>query len=180
MLDKPMLIRDAVEEDMAAITAIYNDVLIHSTAIYRDDPATVAERTAAWRSRTQQNYPTLVMCDKDVVVGFASFGDFRAWPGYRFTVEHTVHVDASYRGRGAGSALLKALIARAAALEKHIMIGAIDAENAASLQFHQRLGFERVAHFKQVGFKFGRFLDLLFVQLQIERAFDRDRFPMQT
>ena len=163
-----MLIRDAMEDDLIAMTAIYNDVLINSTAIYRDDPATLEERKSVWQARTQQGYPTLVASDGGAVIGFASFGDFRPWPGYRFTVEHTVHVDASHRGRGAGSALVKALIPRAAVLGKHVMIGGIDAENVASLKFHERLGFERVAHFKQVGFKFGRFLDLLFVQRQIE------------
>jgi L-amino acid N-acyltransferase YncA len=162
-----MLIRDAMEDDLIAMTAIYNDVLVNSTAIYRDDPATLEERKSVWQSRTQQGYPTLVACEGAAVIGFASFGDFRPWPGYRFTVEHTVHVDASYRGRGAGSALVKVLIPRAAVLGKHVMIGGIDAENVASLKFHERLGFERVAHFKQVGFKFGRFLDLVFVQRQL-------------
>jgi L-amino acid N-acyltransferase YncA len=159
-----MIIRDAIETDFPAITAIYNEVLLNTTAIYSDQPATVAERAALWRTRSEQNYPTLVACDGDAVIGFSSFGDFRSWPGYRYTVEHSVHVDASYRGRGAGSGLLEALIPRAAALGKHVMVGGIDAENTASLRFHERLGFERVAHFKEVGFKFGRFLDLIFVQ----------------
>jgi L-amino acid N-acyltransferase YncA len=159
-----MIIRDAVEEDFDAITAIYNEVLLNSTAIYNDVPAAVAERVAIWQSRRQQNYPTLVACEGNTVIGFASFGDFRAWPGYRFTVEHSVHIDASSRGRGAGSALLQSLIPRAAALGKHVMVGGIDAENSASLRFHERLGFTPVAHFKEVGFKFGRFLDLVFVQ----------------
>ena len=165
-----MIIRDAIEEDLPAITAIYNHVLLNSTAIYRDEPATVAERTAFWRSRNEQNYPTLVARDKntagdgDAILGFASFGDFRSWPGYRFTVEHTVHVHAAHRGRGIGSHLVKALLPRATALGKHVMIGGIDAENTASLRFHERLGFEQVARFKEVGFKFDRFLDLVFVQ----------------
>jgi L-amino acid N-acyltransferase len=162
-----MTIRDAVEGDLPEITAIYNDVLMTSTAIYRDEPATVAERLAFWLARVEQNYPTLVACDGGAVIGFASFGDFRAWPGYRFTVEHTVHVHASWRGRGVGSELVRALIPRAAALGKHVMIGGIDADNVASLRFHERIGFEQVAHFKEVGFKFGRFLDLVFVQRRL-------------
>jgi L-amino acid N-acyltransferase YncA len=162
-----MIIRDAMEDDFPAIAAIYNDVLLTSTAIYTEQPTTVAERIEWWRARIRQNYPTLVACEGGSVIGFSSFGDFRAWPGYRYTVEHSVHVDAGWRGKGAGSALLQALIPRAAALGKHVMIGGIDAENAASLRLHERLGFERVAHFKEVGFKFGRFLDLVFVQLPI-------------
>jgi L-amino acid N-acyltransferase len=165
-----MTIRDAIENDLPAITAIYNDVLLNSTAIYRDEPATVAERIAFWQSRKANNYPTIVACDGDSIVGFASFGDFRAWPGYRFTVEHTVHVHREHRGQGIGSELVKALIPIAAAAGKHVMIGGIDADNTASLRFHQRLGFEQVAHFKQVGFKFGRFLDLLFVQRLVAKT----------
>lgn len=119
-----MFIRDAIEDDFEAVTAIYNEVLLNSTAIYRDQPATVAERIELWQSRNRQNYPSLVACEPlakggDQVIGFASFGDFRAWPGYRFTVEHTVHVHAGWRGKGVGSALVQALIPRAAALGKH-------------------------------------------------------------
>jgi phosphinothricin acetyltransferase len=163
-----MTIRDAVEGDLHEITAIYNDIVMTSTAIYRDEPATVTERLDWWQARVQQNYPTVVACDGEAVIGFASFGDFRSWPGYRYTVEHTVHVHSAWRGRGVGSTLVRALIPRAAALGKHVMIGGIDADNTASLRFHERLGFERVAHFKEVGFKFGRFLDLLFVQLCLD------------
>jgi L-amino acid N-acyltransferase YncA len=162
-----MIVREAQEADFSAITAIYNDVLVNSTAIYADEPATVADRIGVWQARQQQNYPTLVALDAEHVIGFASFGDFRAWPGYRYTVEHSVHVLAPWRGRGAGSALVRALVPRAEALGKHVMIGGIDAGNTASLRFHERLGFERVAHFREVGFKFGRFLDLVFVQLAI-------------
>ena len=163
-----LLIRDAMEEDLAAITAIYNDVVKQSTAVYRDDVTTVAERTEWWRSRLQKGYPTLVACIGDSVLGFASFGDFRAAPGYRYTVEHSVHVDSRARGQGIGSLLVKALLPRAAALGKHVMIGGIDAENSGSLRFHERLGFEQVARLKEVGFKFGRFLDLILVQIAID------------
>ena len=157
-----------MEDDFEAITAIYNEVLLNSTAIYRDEPVPVSERVEFWRARRQQGYPTLVACAGDSVIGYSSFGDFRAWPGYRFTVEHTVHVDAQQRGKGVGSTLVQALIPRAAALGKHVMVGGIDAANVASLRLHERLGFERVAHFKEVGFKFGRFLDLVFVQRRID------------
>jgi phosphinothricin acetyltransferase len=159
-----MGIREAVERDLPEITHIYNDVVRTSTAIFRDEPATVADRLDWWQARVEQHYPTVVACDGEVVIGFASFGDFRSWPGYRYTVEHTVHVHSAWRGRGVGSTLVRALIPRATDLGKHVMIGGIDADNIPSLRFHERLGFERVAHFKEVGFKFGRFLDLLFVQ----------------
>ena len=159
-----MKIRDARADDLPGILAIYNEVLATSTAIYSDTPATLADREAWWRGRVNQGYPVLVAADDDGVLGFASFGDFRAWPGYRYTVEHTVHVRHDLRGRGVGTALMGPLIASAAALGKHVMIAGVDAGNAASLRFHERLGFVRVAQFREVGFKFGRWLDLVFLQ----------------
>src|SRR5579859_4781597 len=132
----PITIRDATEDDFAAITAIYNEIILHSTAIYRDEPAPVAERISLWRARLEQGYPTLVACEGEAVRGFASFGDFRSGFGYRFTVEHTVHIDTAHRGQGIGSKLLEALIPLAVAAGKHVMIGGIDAENAGSLRFH--------------------------------------------
>lgn len=158
-----MTIRDAVESDMAAIAAIYNEVLANSTAIFNEQPTTAEERLDWWRGRCRQGFPTLV-ADDGAVTGYASYGDFRSWPGYRYTVEHSVHIRAGQRGRGVGTELMRTLIERARQAEKHVMVGGIDADNAASLRFHQRLGFEQVAHLREVGFKFGRFLDLIFVQ----------------
>ncbi len=159
-----MEIRDAREADLAGLLAIYNDVIATSTAIFAEAPASLDERRAWWQGRVAQGYPVLVAVDETGVVGFASFGDFRSWPGYRFTVEHSVHVRADRRGHGVGGALMTPLMARAAALGKHVLIAGVDADNAASLRFHERLGFARVAHFREVGFKFGRWLDLVFLQ----------------
>jgi L-amino acid N-acyltransferase YncA len=165
-----MPIRDAHREDLPHILAIYNDIVATSTAIYRDDPATLEERAQWWRDRTAQGYPVLVAADHTGVIGYASFGDFRAWPGYRFTVEHTVHVRSDRRGHGVGTALMHPLIERATTLGKHVMIAGVDADNHASLQFHERLGFVRVAHFREVGFKFDRWLDLVFLQRLLDAA----------
>ena len=99
--------------------------------------------------------------------GSRAFGDFRAWPGYRYTVEHSVHVRADRRGSGVGQALMPPLIARARGLGKHVMMAGVDADNAGSIRFHERLGFERVGHLREVGFKFGRRLDLVFLQLRL-------------
>ena len=162
-----MLIREAVEADFPEITAIYNDVVTHSTAIYSDNPATVEERIAWWRVREQKKYPVLVASSGGAVVGFGSFGDFRSWPGYRFTVEGTIHVHPSARGRGVGTELLKTLVLRAAALEKHVMIAGVDSGNTSSLRFLERFGFERAALLRQVGYKFNRFLDLVLLQYWI-------------
>ena len=159
-----MDIRDATEEDLPGMLAIYNEVVETSTAIYRDDPMPLPEYQAWWRARVAQGYPVLVAAEDASVVGLASFGDFRVWPGYRFTVEHSVHVRADQRGHGIGSRLIQALIHEAEQRGKHVMIAGVDADNAASIHFHRRLGFEAVAHFREVGFKFGRWLDLVFLQ----------------
>jgi phosphinothricin acetyltransferase len=159
-----MTIDDAREEDLSAILAIYNDVIATSTAIYSETPVTLADRETWFRARTGQGYPVLVAREDGEVVGYASFGDFRAWPGYRFTVEHSVHVRADRRGRGVGSQLVTALLPRARALGKHVIIGGIDADNTASIRMHERLGFERSAQMTQVGWKFDRWLDLVFMQ----------------
>ncbi|HTO08466.1 MAG TPA: GNAT family N-acetyltransferase [Myxococcota bacterium] len=106
----------------------------------------------------------LVAAEGAEVWGFASFGDWRAWPGYATTVEHSVHVRADRRRSGVGRALLEALLPRARELDKHVCLGAIDAANEPSLRLHEKLGFERVAHFRQVARKFDRWLDLVFVQ----------------
>ena len=163
-----MLIREAVEADFPEITDIYNDVLLHSTAIYNDCPSTVEERITWWRLRQEKQYPVLVAkSNSGTIVGFGSFGDFRSWPGYRFTVEGTIHVQPSSRGKGVGTELLKTLVLRAAALGKHVMIAGVDSENTSSLRFLERFGFERAALLRQVGYKFDRFLDLILLQYWI-------------
>ena len=159
-----MEIRDAREDDLPGLLAIYNEVIAASTAVYADELVTLENRRSWWEARIAQGYPVLVAADSTGVVGFASFGDFRAWPGYRFTVEHTVHVRADRRGTGIGRALMTPLIVRGAALGKHVMVGGVDAANAASIRFHERLGFEVVARLPEVGRKFDRWLDLVLVQ----------------
>jgi len=160
-------VEDAREGDLEGLVAIYNDVLATSTAIFSYVPATLEERIEWWRARASQGYPVLVARDARGVLGYASFGDFRAWPGYRFTVEHSVHVRADGRGRGIGTVLVTELIGRAAALGKHVMIGGVDADNTASIRFHERLGFEQAGRLREVGYKFERWLDLVFLQRRL-------------
>jgi len=162
-----MQIRDAVQADFDQITAIYNEVLTNSTAIYNDRPATLDDRIGWWKARLALGYPVLVAAHGGRIAGFAGFSDFRSWPGYRFTVEGTVHIHSESRGQGVGTELLKAIVEQARALGKHTMIAGVDSENAASLRFLERFGFERVAHLREVGFKFNRFLDLIFLQYWI-------------
>lgn len=159
-----MEIRDAGAADLPGLLAIYNEVIATSTAVYSYVPATLEDRTEWWRARVTMGYPVLVASDESGVLGFSTFGDFRTWPGYRFTVEHSVHVRADCRGQGVGKELVKALFPRATALGKHVMIAGVDAANQASIRFHERLGFEQTGHLREVGHKFDRWLDLVFLQ----------------
>ncbi len=163
-----MEIRDARESDISGLRDIYNDVIATSTAVYSSTPVTLEDRQTWWKARVAQGYPVLVAKDASGVLGFSTFGDFRTWPGYRYTVEHTVHVRADRRGTGVGQQLVRALFPRASALGKHMMIAGVDAANAGSIRFHERLGFERAGHLRQVGWKFGRWLDLVFLQRELE------------
>jgi L-amino acid N-acyltransferase YncA len=158
--------RQASNEDVPGILRIYNEVVASSTAIYIDDPVTLENRQAWLLEQQKRGYPVLIADQgSGDIAGFCSFGDWRgAWPGYRFTVEHSVHVRSDRRGGGIGRKLVEAIFPYALALNKHVMIGAIDASNDASIKFHSRLGFREVGHFREVGFKFGRWLDLIFMQ----------------
>ncbi len=160
----PARIADAIESDLAGLVAIYNEVIATSTATFTTTTVSVDERRKWWQGRIAAGYPVLIAHDAHGVAGFGSFGDFRAWSGYRFTVEHTLHVRADARGRGIGRQLLLALLERARALGKHVMIAGVDADNAASIRLHERLGFTAGGRLREVGYKFDRWLDLVFLQ----------------
>ena len=159
-----MSIRQATPADLPGILAIYNDVIATSTAIYLDEPVTLASREAWLAEKNARGFPLLVADEGGQIAGFGSYGDFRAFHGYRFTVEHSVHVASAHRGKGLGRALLLALLPLAKAQGKHVMLGAIDGDNEASIRFHRQLGFEQTARMPQLGYKFGRWLDLVIMQ----------------
>ncbi len=127
------IIRPATEADLPAILAIYNDAVAKTTAIWNDQPVDLANRRAWFHARTAQGFPVLVAEEDALVVGYGSFGDFRPFEGYRFTVEHSVYVAEGVRRRGIASALLAALEERARELGKHVMVGGIAADNEASI-----------------------------------------------
>jgi L-amino acid N-acyltransferase YncA len=161
-------IRPAAEHDIPAITDIYNEVVANSTAVWTEKPDTETERTAWMKARQSLGYPVLVATEGTDVLGYGTFGDFRAWPGYRYSVEHSVYIHAGHRGRGLGRAIVDNLIASARGLGKHALIAGIDGENAASIALHERAGFRQVARMPEIGCKFGRWLDLVFMQLLLE------------
>jgi L-amino acid N-acyltransferase YncA len=146
-----MEIRAAVEDDLEEITAIYNEVLTNSTAIYNDRPASRGQGIAWWKERRAHGCPVLVAATEDLVLGFATFGGFRSWPGYRPTVEASIHMHPAYRGRGVGNRLLEELVKEAREMEKHTMVAAVDSENVNAQRFFERFGFERAGLLKQVG-----------------------------
>jgi len=158
------MIDDASRDDLPQILAIYNEVIRNSTAVYSEEEFTAVRGETWFEAKTQGGLPLIVTRDESGIVGFATFGEFRAWPCYRHSVEHSVHVRSDRRGRGIGRQLVVELLARAAAGSKHVMIAGIDADNEVSIGLHQSLGFTIVGHFHEVGFKFGRWLDLVFLQ----------------
>lgn len=158
---------EADTRDVAAMVAIYNEVLATSTAIFSDEPVSVVEMRARVTARSERGFPTLMAREGERLLGYATYGEFRPWPGYRTTVEHSVYVAADSRRAGVGTMLMAELIARARAAGMHAMIGAIDADNEASLRMHELLGFERVGLMPEVARKFGRWLDLALMQLML-------------
>jgi L-amino acid N-acyltransferase len=168
----------AEDSDIAAINEIYNATVSTTTVAWTEEHESLSTRQAWVAKQRQLGNPVLVarrddegVDGVDGVVGFAGYDDFRdsaKWPGYRFTVEHTIHVREDHQGEGIGGALLDALVTHAAAAGKHAMIGAIDGGNAGSIRFHERHGFVVVGRLPQVGYKFDRWLDLVLVQRMLE------------
>lgn len=166
----PLIVRDATLEDAEDILAIYNHAAVNTTAVWTDGPADLVSRRDWIRARQQAGYPVLVAMKGPDVVGFASFGDFRPFPGYRHTVENSVYVDERFHRAGIGRSLLAALIERANAMNKHVMVAGIEAGNTGSIGLHASLGFVEVARMPEVGCKFGRWLDLVLMQKRLASA----------
>lgn len=162
------MIRDAEPEDAEAIAAIYNTAVRETTAIWNDVEVDALNRAEWLMARQAQGLPVLVLDEGGVVTGYASYGPFRAFDGYRATVEHSVYIRADRRGGGRGKALLNALIDYARAEERHVLVGAIESGNTASIALHARLGFQEIGVMPQVGQKFGRWLDLTLMQLTLD------------
>ena len=150
------------------ILEILNDAIVSSTALYDYVPRPPEAMVTWFEAKKAGRYPVLGFEDeRGRLLGFASYGIFRAFPAYKYTVEHSVYVHRDERGRGLGPALLRALIERAKEQQYHAMIAAIDVTNAPSIRLHQKLGFEHRGTLPAVGFKFGRWLDLAFYQLTL-------------
>jgi len=163
-----ILIRPARETDLPEILEIYNDVILHTTAVYSYEPHTLEMRKAWYDSKMKDGYPVFVAESGGRVAGLSTYGPFRAWPAYKYTVENSVYVARDLRGKGIARQLMSPLIEAAKAQDYHALVASIDSANEASLRLHRSFGFMEVAHFRQVGFKFGRWLDLKFLELLFE------------
>lgn len=158
-------IRRAVEADLPAILGIYNEVIENTTAVYQYEPHTLEMRQAWFAAKQQEGFPVFVAEEDGVVLGLSTIGTFRAWQAYKYSVENSIYVAAAARGKGIGRLLMPPIIEAARNMDMHTVIAGIDATNDVSVRLHKSFGFEEVAHFKQVGYKFGRWLDLKFLQL---------------
>jgi L-amino acid N-acyltransferase len=160
-------IRKATSQDIPAITEIYNDAILNTTAVYSYEAVTVESRQTWLEDKAKQNFPVFVAEENEQVIGFSSYGAFRAWPAYEHSVENSIYVHPEQRERGVGKLLIPPLLESARKQNMHTVLAGIDASNAVSIKLHQSFGFVRVAHFKEVGFKFNRWLDLVFMQLML-------------
>jgi L-amino acid N-acyltransferase len=171
-----MTIRPATERDLPEILRIYNHAVEHTTAVFEYRPHTIEMRREWFRAKQAASLPVLVAGEADAVSGFATYGPFRAWPAYKYSVEHSVYVDPAVHRQGIGSALVRAVLDEARARNLHVVMAGITSDNGVSLRLHERLGFKEVAHIPEVGFKFGRWLDLKFLQI----VFDTPRTPTES
>jgi phosphinothricin acetyltransferase len=156
------------EAHAAAILDILNEAIASSTALYDYRPRAAESMVGWFKTKDTGRFPVLGALEDHKLLGFASYGSFRAWPAYKYTVEHSVYVHREHRGKGIGAALLKRLIEAAREQQYHVVIGGIDAANRTSIALHEKLGFVHAGTIRDAGFKFGRWLDLAFYQLVLE------------
>lgn len=163
-----LILRDATEADLPAILAIYNHAVAETTAIWNEILVDLDNRKAWYDLRQARGFPILVAEVEGGIAGYASYGDWRPFDGFRQSVEHSVYVEKDHYGRGLGKALMSALIERARAGNIHVMVAAIEAGNTGSIALHKSLGFRLVGTHHEVGKKFGRWLDLTMMELKLD------------
>lgn len=161
-----MKIIDCDRNHSLPILEILNDAIINSTALYDYKPRTMENMESWFNVKISNNFPVIGVIDEHgTLLGFGSYGTFRAWPAYHYTVEHSLYIHKDHRGKGIGKIILKEIIARAVKQDYHCLVAGIDASNTASIQLHKSFGFEFSGRVRQAGFKFSRWLDLDFYQL---------------
>lgn len=162
------MLKIAQSDNLNGILEIVNHNILHSTALYDYDPKPHAYIETWFAEKQDGNWPVIVALEGDVVVGYGTYGAFRFKQGYRFTIEHSVYVAPGQEGKGIGKLLLAELIRLAKEGGYHCMIGGIDADNKGSIEFHKKFGFTETGVIRESGYKFGKWLDLMFMQLILE------------
>ncbi|MFJ4294145.1 GNAT family N-acetyltransferase [Cupriavidus sp. NPDC089707] len=163
------IVHCSFERHADSILEIFNEAILNSTALYDYKPRTSQSMVQWFEAKRTGGFPVIGVEDSNgALMAFGSYGTFRGWPAYKYTVEHSVYVHKDHRGQGLGRTVMQALIAAARQNDIHAMIGGIDAANASSIALHERLGFKHAGTLPQVGFKFGRWLDLAFYELLLD------------
>lgn len=165
-MSQPTL-RDATRADLPAITAIYEHAVRHGTASYELEPPTLAEMGERLAALKAGGFPYIVVEEGGEILGYAYAGPFRARPAYRFIVENSLYLAPAMQGRGLGRLLLAALVERCTALGFRQMIAVIGdgGAHSASVKLHERMGFRHCGRMEGSGYKLGRWLDTVFMQL---------------
>ncbi|MBA8991383.1 phosphinothricin acetyltransferase [Curtobacterium pusillum] len=163
----PVTVRDCEPRDLDVVHALHVDAVLHSTAIWQEEPHPRSYFDGWLAERRADGYPVIVAEIDGRVAGYASYSQWRPHQGYRLTVEHSVYVVEEFRGRGVATALMNALVSRAKDEGRHVMIAGICSTNTGSIALHERLGFTTVAVVPEVGRKFGRWLDLTLMRLPL-------------
>jgi len=161
------MIRKAEEADMVHILDIYNEAIVNTTASYAYEPQTLEDQLSWFHNKQRDGYPILVFEDNGNVEGFATYGPFRTWSAYKYTIEHSVYIHKNCRGKGAGKLLMQEIIKLAEMNGYATLVAGIDGANKASITFHQKLGFTYSGTIHKAGYKFGQWLDLVFYQLDL-------------
>ncbi len=161
-------IRNATEEDLPQILLILNEAIKNTTAIYHYEEHSESQFQQWFQDKQLHNFPVFVIEENSTIMAYGTYGTFRPFAGFQFTVEHSVYVHPEYQGKGLGKLLLKALIEKATTDGFHCMIAGIDAENTSSIAFHKKFGFKEAGRFPEAGRKFDRWLDLVFMQLLLK------------
>jgi L-amino acid N-acyltransferase len=161
------VIRFAQEKDLQDILDIYNDAVLHTTAVYTYQAQTLESREIWFKQKMGEGYPVIVFELDNKVAGFATFGPFRPWPAYKYSIEHSIYVDNNYRRKGIATSLLKEIISIANEREYKTLIAGIDAANEKSIAMHEKFGFVHSGTIKNAGYKFETWLDLAFYQLDL-------------
>ncbi|MGE7944572.1 N-acetyltransferase family protein [Lysinibacillus xylanilyticus] len=161
------MIRLMEEKDLPEVLAIYNDIILTSKAVYRYETQSLEEKKQWFKEQQASSNPLLIFDENGIVAGFATYSQFRPYPGYKHTMEHSVYVHKDHYQKGIATKLMHELIRIAEEQGVKTLVAGIDGENMSSIKAHEKLGFEYAGTIKNAGFKFGQWLDLVFYQLHL-------------